>query len=159
MELPLGNIVTAVATVLAVMVANHLSYRKSNRERLWDLRRAAYGLMLSELAAVERICDGIDEAVAERSFEAYWETKGRTRDDAEITERMGKVHQRYSDDYLIISDEFIKVFDKFLGNGRADPYVSSPPEEHEAFSAAIRKYRPRLMGIARNEMKTEGKWW
>jgi hypothetical protein len=156
MDIPLGNIITAVATVGAVVVANRLSYRRSNRERLWDLRRETYGFLLSELASVEHVCDSIDEAIAERSYAAYWETKSRARDDADIAERMGKVRQRFSDDYLILSDEFIRVFDDLTRESRGDPYNSSPPEEYELFSGAMRKHRPRLLAVAREEMKIKG---
>ena len=43
MELPVGNIVTAVATVISVVIANRLSSRQSGKARLWDFRRQAYG--------------------------------------------------------------------------------------------------------------------
>jgi hypothetical protein len=63
MDIPYGNIVTAVittaTTLAAVVVTNWLSYWRSNRERLWELRREIYGMILSELAAVEHICDGM----------------------------------------------------------------------------------------------------
>jgi hypothetical protein len=104
MDIPYGNIVTAVittaTTLAAVVVTNWLSYWRSNRERLWELRREIYGMILSELAAVEHICDGIDEAVAERGYEEYWNTKSRQRDDVNISERMGTIRKNVSDNYL-----------------------------------------------------------
>src|SRR5260370_6946474 len=108
--------------------------------------------MLAELASIEHICDGIDDAVNERSYEEYWETKSRVRDDAEIAERMGRIQKRFSDDYLILTDEFIKIFDELTGEMRGDPYNTSPPDEHEIFSPPIRKHRPRLMAIPRDEL-------
>lgn len=156
-EIPYGNIVTAVATVVAVVVANRLSYRQSNQERLWDLRRVTYGTIMSELALVERVCDSIDEAISERSYEEYWNTKSRVDDDAEIHERMKKMASRFSDDYLILSDIFIWAYTDFTDAMRADPYNSSPPEEYDVFSAAIREHRPKLMRIARDEMQVSRK--
>jgi hypothetical protein len=154
-EIPYGNIVTAIATVLAVVVANRLSYRQSNKERLWDLRRVTYGTILSELALVQRICNSIDEAISERSYEEYWNTKSRVRDDDELHERMKTITSRVSDDYLILSDTFIKAYSEFTDAMRADPYNSSPPNEHDVFSAAVREHRPRLMKIARDEMQVK----
>jgi hypothetical protein len=122
------------------------------------LRRETYGLILSELAAVEHICDGIDEAVEERSYAEYWNTESRERDDADIAERMRKVHNRFSDDYPVLSDEFIKIVDEFTSELRGDPYNSTPPEDHELFSGAIRKHRPRLLATAREEIKIKGSW-
>ena len=56
MDFPTGNVITAIATVIAVVVANRLSSKQSVDTKLWDLRRQAYGVILAELASVERIC-------------------------------------------------------------------------------------------------------
>jgi hypothetical protein len=163
MQTPYGDVITATATVTAaiagVIIANGLTYRRSNKERLWDLRRETYGIILSELAAVEQICDGIDEAASERSYLEYWNTKGRERDDAEISDCMSRARKRYTADYLVLSDGFIKAFDELTADMRGDPYNFSPPEEHDSFSAAIRKHRPQLLALAHAEMKIEAKWW
>ena len=56
-------IITASATVFAVVIANRLSYVRTYKEKLWDLKRPAYGLILSELAAIEQICNSADEYI------------------------------------------------------------------------------------------------
>lgn len=150
MDIPYGNIITVVitaaTTLAAVVVTNWLSYRRSNRERLWELRREIYGTILSELAAVEHICNGIDEAVAERSYEEYWNTKARVHDDNNIFERMGTIRKKATDNYLVLTDEFIIAYDNFNNDMKPDdPHGDLPPEEYERFSAAIRKHRPKLL--------------
>jgi hypothetical protein len=60
MDIPIGNIITGIITVLAVVLANKLSSSQSGRAKLWDLRRQTYGVILSELGSVERLCAVID---------------------------------------------------------------------------------------------------
>jgi hypothetical protein len=38
-DFPTGNVITAIATVIAVVVANRLSSKQSVDTKLWDLRR------------------------------------------------------------------------------------------------------------------------
>jgi hypothetical protein len=72
---------------------------------------------------------------------------------------MALVRNRVSDDYLILSDAFIKMYDELTDKMSSDPYNSVPPEDHENFATAIRKYRPRLMALARREMTIRNRWW
>jgi hypothetical protein len=166
MDIPSGTfisafltpIITAGAAVLAVVIGNRLSYARTYKEKIWDLRRQTYGVILSELAAVERICDDADGYISERGYEEYWNNKARERHDAEIANHMGIIQRRFSDDYLILSDAFIGLHDKLMKEMASDPYNALPPDEHETFSEAIRKYRPLLTTLARNEMKIQKKW-
>ena len=59
----LTPLITAGAAVLAVIVGNKLSYTRSYNEKIWDLKRPAYGLILSELGEIEGICDSADEYI------------------------------------------------------------------------------------------------
>ncbi len=49
----LTPLITAGAAVLAVIVGNKLSYTRSYNEKIWALKRPAYGLILSELGEIE----------------------------------------------------------------------------------------------------------
>ena len=42
----LTPLITAGAAVLAVIIGNKLSYTRSYNEKIWDLKRPAYGLIL-----------------------------------------------------------------------------------------------------------------
>jgi hypothetical protein len=157
---PPNNMVPILTTVLAVLgtiagvvIGNRLTYARSSKEKIWDLRRAAYGEILAELAAVERIYDDADVYISERSFADYFEQKAYTQDNEEIDKHMVRVRDRFAADYLILSDDFIKLYDELVGEMRNDPYSSlSPDEEYEVSSDAIRRQRPLLVTLARNEM-------
>jgi hypothetical protein len=108
MELPVGNIVTGIATVISVAIANRLSSNQSGQAKLWDFRRQAYSVILSELASVERVCTVADEYMAE-NMHHYFESDARSKHN----EHMTALRQRFSDDCLILSDPFIGLFEAF----------------------------------------------
>lgn len=153
MELPVGNIVTAVATVISVVIANHLSSRQSGKARVWDFKRQAYGVILSELASVERICDAADSYM-EEDVHRYFESKTRDIHNEQISAHTKTMRQRFSDDYLILSDPFIALFETFMSELDAIPPDANYPEEDELFSKAVRKHRPLLLAQARRETTT-----
>jgi hypothetical protein len=152
-------IVTVIGTIAGVVIANRLTYSRSSKEKLWDLRRPAYGQILSELGEVESICDDADEYINERDFQEYHASKAYNRHNQEIAEHMTLVRKRFSDDYLILSEDFIAIYSELTNEMRSDPCNSSPDEEHDSFAAAIRKHRPRLITLARREMALGGPSW
>jgi hypothetical protein len=156
MEIPYGSILTSIGTVIGVVVANWLTYHRSNREKVWDLRRQAYGVILSELAAAERICDSADEYIQENVFRYFESEVGRTHDN-EILKDLTVARQRVSDDYLILSEAFIALYAQFDIEKSGDPYNGNPPENHDRFAQALRKNRKLLLAQARSEMNETNK--
>ena len=154
MEIPLGSVVTAIAALVGVFIASQLHYRRSTRERLWDLRRQAYGVILARLARVERICANIDDIVAMHGGDVYWESDSSTKHSEQIREHMAVMTDRFSDDYLIISKEFVRIFEEFQSElNSGDPNVAADEEENR-FGDTIRKYRPLLLAQAVSETKS-----
>jgi hypothetical protein len=157
-EIPYGNIITGIATVVAVVIANRLSYGRTNREKLWDLRRQSYGFILSELGSIEQICDIADEYISEGGEQRYFEGQDQLHNE-KIHMHMNAMRKRFADDYLILSDTFIALYEKLSKEMSSDPYNSTPSDDHDIFSAAIRKYRPLLTTLARSEMMIHNRWW
>jgi hypothetical protein len=155
MELPIGNIVTAIGTVISVVIANKLSFSQSGQAKLLDSRRQAYGVILSELASVERVCATADEHMAEDEYR-YFESDAREAHNKQIGEHMKAARQRFSDDYLILSDQFIERFETFAAD-LAGPPDEGYPEGDERFSKAIRKHRPLLLAQARSETAAQSR--
>ena len=151
LDLPLGNVVTAIATVISVVVANRLSFSQSGKAKLWDLRRQAFGAILSELASVERLCDVADSYIRENAY-GYFHSETRTEHDTRIVEHIKTARQRFSDDYLIVSDAFIGLFEAFTTELEAGPPDDIFPLDHEHFAALVRKHRPLLLAQGRSEM-------
>src|SRR6266481_5155299 len=53
-----------VSLIVGAVLGNRLTYSRSTKEKLWDLRRQSYGVILSELAAADRIIRGANEYIA-----------------------------------------------------------------------------------------------
>lgn len=163
MDIPSGTviitaIITAGATLFAVVLANRLSYDRTYKEKLWDLKRPAYGLILSELAAIEQICNSADAYIQEDE-DRYFESVAEKHNE-KIAKHFEAISKRIADDYLIMSEDFIALHDELMKEMTGDPYNDDDDasEAHKTFTAAIRKYRPLLLALARAEMIVPTKW-
>jgi hypothetical protein len=155
MALSIGNLATLIGTpcitFLAAWWGNHLAYIRGNREKFWDLRRQAYGIILSEFRAAETVCNFIDDAMLEGP-ERYFSGPTYSRDADRISAHLRTAHDRFSADYLILSDDFIRIFDGYKNDPNGPSQFDSPPEQYEKFSAKMRRWRPLLLEQARREM-------
>ena len=71
---------------------------------------------------------------------------------------MAVVHQRFSDDYLILSNDFLVLFETLLSDlssGPPDEGLFDPADAHKRFSAAVSKHRPLLLAQGRKEMAVQ----
>jgi len=153
------DIVTAltnlVSGAMGAILTNVLNARRSTDEKLWELRRNGYGVILAELSAIERILSSADEYMQENETRYFDEKVSRAHDER-IAWHMELVRKSYTDNYLILSDRFIGLFEEFLRSlDHGDPNLI-PTEEHEIFAAAVRAARPKLLQQARNEMPLRG---
>ena len=156
MAFSLENFVTPSVTVLAVLLTNQLTYGRGNKEKLWELRRQAYGVILSELVAVERICGSADRYI-EEDLMRYYEGDLYRAHNSNINDHMAVARNRFASDYLILSDDFLDIFDGFTADLSAG-WDESPPEEYDRFATAVRARRPRLATQARREMPFSQRW-
>jgi hypothetical protein len=153
----ISGLITSFVTIIGVVLANQLTYGRTNRQKLWELRRQTYGLMLSELARVERLLDSADMSIQEDATR-YFEGESYSDDNRKISSHMATAWQRFTADYLVLSDGFIDLYEKFGEAITGDPYNYLPPEEHERFATILRQWRPRLMKQARSEMPLSRAW-
>lgn len=114
-------------------------------------------MILSELGAVENVFNRADEYIQENEMR-YFNSEFYSAHNKEIGEHCGVLNDRFSNDYLILSDEFIKLFEDYLNDGRGDVYCD-PPEAHHAFAGSVRRWRPLLLAQARREMPLPRAWW
>jgi len=148
------QIITALTAIISVLIGNYasswLAYRRTTKEKLWDDRRQAYGFILSRLSSVKSTCAIIDEYTQEDAAR-FWQGDTHEKYDEMIAEKMKEVWQRLSDDYLVLSDEFISCLEKGFKTGdedeRWDPYLG-----HEAFAKDLRDMYPCLLAIAKSEI-------
>ena len=147
---------TGTALLSGVTVAyftNKFSARRSTEEKIWELRRATYGLILAELAAAELILEELDRYILLNPASNPNDILNGFHIRPGF--HLNTARKAYTDSYLILSDCFIKLFEGFLLSfDNVDDL--SPSEEYKIFSAAIREGRPKLLQQARSEMPLRG---
>jgi hypothetical protein len=152
------SLLTIVGTATTVVLANNLNFRRTSREKSWELRRVVYGEMLYALGAAESVCSSIDDAIAQYGDGVF--QNGMKSLDA-MDEQLASCREIARKNYIILSGEFIELFEKFNKASYSDyPDGDFPPEIYDRESAAIRQYRPLLLDQARKEIVFESKsWW
>jgi hypothetical protein len=137
---------------LCVILGSQLSYRRSTKEKFWEARREAYSAILSKLAEIDRITKGADEWMATMGQGEYL-GHGIDEDKIKIREHLAAVWQRYSDDHLIMSDEFVRIFEGFISeHDKGDPNDATH-SLHLHRRTIITKYRALLLAQARKELR------
>lgn len=156
----IAAVLTVIGTIGGVVIANKLTANRSYKEKVWELRRVAYGRIVAEISAAELIYDDADVFIHEIGFPGYFEEKAYSGNNAEIAKHINKANEIFSTDYLILSDRFIELYNELAKNRGSDPYDTlSPDDEYDISSAAIRKFRPLLIERARQEIASSQNWW
>jgi hypothetical protein len=145
------GLITGIVTVFGVWLTNRMTFGRSIKEKFWDERREAYAPILSRLADVDRITKGADEWMNTMGPGEYY-NRGIEEDKGKIREHMTVVWKRYSDGHLIMSDEFISLFESFISeHDKGDPNDATNAL-HLHRRKVITKYRALLLAQARREM-------
>jgi len=150
-DIPIREVVAVVGALIVAWIGHSLGYARAKSERLWETRRTAYSSILFELGEAERVCDVANEYIAEddgRFFSGSHYTEFRQS----IVDHLRKSRSRFSSEYLVLSAAFIKRFEEFEKNLNSfDPNLT-PSEEYEHMEAILRKERPLMLTLARDEI-------
>ena len=145
------SIIAPTMTLVGVIVGSRLSYGRSIKEKFWDVRREAYSAILSELAEVDRITKGADVWMATMGPSEYY-NGSIGKDISKIREHMHVVWRKYSDDHLIMSDEFVRIFESFISEFDEGDPNDATNARHLRGRKIITKYRALLLAQARKEL-------
>jgi hypothetical protein len=136
---------------VGVILTNRLSYGRSTKEKFWNERRKAYSAILSELAEVDRITKGADNWMATMGRAEYF--SGSIGEDiSKIRGHMHVVWRKYSDDHLIMSDEFVRIFESFISEHDEGDPNDATNTRHLRRRETITKHRALLLEQARKEL-------
>ncbi len=148
-------IVSSASAFGGVILANWLTSKRSYEERLWNLRRVAYGTIIAELGKIETNFNSSDVYISETDFHTFFEQYHSTHVE-KTAMHWRRLAEVFASDYLILSDRFIELYQELDKQTADDPYGTvDPEEEYDIASDAIRKYRPLLIDRARQEMVWE----
>ena len=159
MDISVGSIITSAATIVGVVISNRLSARQTNSAKMWDLRREAYGVILSSLGSVSRVLEIAQDYIDENSYR-YFESDILEKHDERISGLMSKASDRFTNDYLVLSSDFISSYEAMQSDLGQAQYAGFP-DDHSMFAEAIWKHRPLLLAQARKEImgKQQRKWF
>lgn len=155
MQVSTETLLGAAITIIGVVLANSLTFGRNTKEKLWELRRHAYGAILSELSFIEDLCDAADEDIERDGATVYFHAEISNSRNGRIWARLSSADARIAEDYLIISQDFLGLYERFRKE-RSENESDLPTEEHRRVADALRKYRPRLIAQARSEMPFAG---
>jgi hypothetical protein len=154
MDSDVSNIVTAVSTITAVIVGailtELLSFKRSTKEKLLDMRILSYGRILSTLFKLESVVARADYYIEEDATR-YFGSDIREAHDSEIAKHIIEIRDTLSDSYLIVSERSVDILEDFMEELQERP-DDVFPEDHKRLLAAVRAARPRMMHQARTEM-------
>ena len=156
MDVP-GNIITVLGTLGGAVLGAWLASGRAHKEKLWDLRRQAYGTILSELAMAERILRYTDGMFAGGEL-IYYGSEVHSSHQDQIGTHLSAARRRFADDYLVLSEEFIALFETFELEGDAEDPGDNVQEEHDKFAELVRTSRLRMLDQARSELKAKRRW-
>lgn len=150
----ISALISAAAALFAVILANNYAASNSRIEKMWDLRRVAYSVILSNLAEVERVLDYAIDYIADDP-QHYFTGPDSARHSEIIRAHMNIVQDRFRNDYLILSIKFIELFQSMNEDISADNPNEGPDDSHDRFDEAIRNGRQLLLRQALKEIGVE----
>jgi hypothetical protein len=109
----LATIITQIVTVALLFANNKMTYKRSRREKLWDLKRELYSKVISKVSAIQsdyamttqfyHLNPGGDEEDAFRKTAAQMEYTSFPT--------IIQVQNVFRDNYLIFSRAFLRAFE------------------------------------------------
>lgn len=150
------SLIGIFGTLAGILLGSWLTSGRTQKEKLWDLRRAAYGVILSQIGLINRIYSLGNEIISHTDEHSYFESSARREHEERIAKHWSTARSRFEDDYLVLSDEFIAAFEKIISDREHDNPNEGWDEERERFENSIREAIPLLMAQARHEVADWG---
>jgi len=119
---------------LAVLLANSLTYGRGNKEKLWELRRQAYGVILSALAAARAHLRCRRRSTLLRTCTATLKGVRPVGMQRRFWGHMRKASDRFADDLPDPFGSFHSISGRDLPQRASGGWNDIPPESHERFA-------------------------
>ena len=117
----LASIITQLVTTILLFANNGMAYKRSRREKLWDLKRELYGKVISKVSEIET------EYLAAETFYNFNQDEfddGRKRSsemEYNIFPKISQTQTIFQDNYLVFSRGFIRAFERIFDFTLYDP--------------------------------------
>ncbi len=146
-----GSMIAPISGIAGVVVGHMLNRGHSQKEKVKDLRRSAYGVILSELSAAQPFYAAVANGIAE-DVHSYHSSDRWPRHANRIGEHMSSARQCFEREYLVLSDVFIARYEKMLHDIAAAEDETHPFGNVEEDGEIARSALIDLMKIARAEV-------
>jgi len=98
----LASIITQVVTVALLIANNRMAYKRSRREKLWDLKRDLYSKVIAKVGEIK----SDDTEARKRASESEYQT----------FPKIMQAQDLFCDNYLIFSRALLEKFEPINGN-------------------------------------------
>jgi hypothetical protein len=153
----LASIIAQIVTVIIVFANNRMAYKRSRREKLWDLKREIYSKVISK---VSDILAAYDKAIEVYNVPGADESLKKTAAENERTvfQKIVEAQELFRDNYLIFSRAFLRIFQSINGIKMLDLYNYPGPESYDVILAERKRWlnelHESLVKQARKELET-----
>lgn len=149
--------IAAAAALSGVWLQSYLSRRQTFINRLWDLKREAYGEILAAMTEAENECVEILHALQFLSPADVQPATGSTPQLTKVIDRFlvaaREARRRFARDNLILPPDFVQLYLEFAAESRKlDVDTSVSVQRVEQMQNLISSYRPRLEKAAREDL-------
>lgn len=152
MQEAFDTVLTVLSTLGAVWLGHFLTASHSGKSKLLDLRREAYGRVLAHLKRAEVQCSVIDDHIEHVGAIEYFHGPASNKHASVVGQHLAEARAVVNESFLVASQEFLTVFQKFdVSIDEMDGYAS-PEEEHAVFAHKLREAMTELLMIARREL-------
>ena len=151
----LATIITQIVTVTLLFANNRMAYKRSRREKLWDLKRELYSKVVAEVSDIK---DHYSKAVALYNIPDIDENlkKSVLEREKAIIPKIVHAQDLFHDNYLILSRAFLRIFQSI-----DDVYQNDPSRDSKSFGEVLTarkrvvdKLHESLVAQARKELDT-----
>lgn len=145
---PWASIVTATSTLCAIWLTANVATRRSVREKVWDLKREAFGIVIDGLRETEFYAGQALKSLIAGEVARHDELMIKWRDHADT------VRRRIARDRIILPDDFLQLYDEYACEMREiEASLHTKTERLVAAMALWRKYRPSLLRLAKADLQ------
>lgn len=148
-----GAVIGVAASTITTLLIHRNERHKFARERVWDLRRDAYTIIVAALIRANRLADHIDKEYSDDPY-GYDASKEMRVATGQYIEAMHQARDAFYANRLMLSDQFAARYDAMIDelNFEVDNPNLVPPEKAEETARIITNGTDDLLGIALKEV-------
>ncbi|AMJ63253.1 hypothetical protein [Bosea sp. PAMC 26642] len=158
-EFPWAAVVTGASTITgtlgAVVLTMWLTGRRTMRERLWDIRREAYGEIISALTETLAHTDEIIHVI-DHVDPRHWPAEAVSASVGRWNEHAAAARRHVAKNRVVLAADFLRVYDAFgVKMKELDADTTIRQERFQAARDLIDETRRELERLARRALRSE----